>query len=98
MDKMVDKRGVRASERHGYHTSDRERVAHVKTNVVWLVRRMYVAAWGWQDRMHKEGVTVNADPDEVLRAEGPILIIAGVAALLQWPNRPWGSESRSTKR
>jgi hypothetical protein len=47
-------------------------VAHVTANVVWLVRRMYVEAWGRQDEMRKEGVTVNADPDEVLRAAGAL--------------------------
>ena len=98
MGPMVDTRGDRASTRHGYRTSDRERVAHVTANVIWLERRMYVVDWGRQDGMRKEGVTVNADPDEVLRAEGPILIIPGVAALLQRANWPSGSESRSTKR
>ena len=98
MGRMLNRRGDRAGERHGYRTSDRERVAHVTANVVWLVRRMYVEAWGRQDEMRKEGVTVNADPDEVLRAEGPILIIPGVAALHQRANGPSGSESRSTKR
>jgi hypothetical protein len=72
MGTMVNKRGDRAGERHGYRTSDRERVAHVTANVVWLVRRMYVVAWGRQDGMRKEGVTVNADPHEVLRAAGAL--------------------------
>jgi hypothetical protein len=64
--------------------------------VVWLVRRMYVVAWGRQGRMRKEGVTVNANPDQVLRAAA-LLIIGGVAALLQRANWPWGSENRSAK-
>jgi hypothetical protein len=33
---------------------------------------MYVEAWGRQDEMRKEGVTVNADPDEVLRGAGAL--------------------------
>jgi hypothetical protein len=46
MGRMLNRRGDRAGEWHGYRTSDRERVAHVTANVVWLVRRMYVVAWG----------------------------------------------------
>ena len=97
MGRMLNRRGDRTGERHGYRTSDRERVAHVTANVVWLVRRMYVEAWGRQDEMRKEGVTVNADPDEVLRAAGA-LDHRRRGPFLQRANRPWGSENRSTKR
>ena len=63
----------------------------------WVMRRMYVVAWGREDGVRKEGGTVNADPDEVLRAASA-LDHRRRGPLLQRANRPWGSENRSTKR